>query len=534
MLNEVIMKKVDERLAAMTLEQKLGHIVVCRMFGSVLKDEREYVFDKMRRGCIGAMQISTAAWSKEYIRKFREESPVPFLVCADMESGFPGSERKLPSLLALAAAAGEDEELAYQFGRITAIEAKAAGFNLVWGPVVDLIGSDQKEGVQRKFGSDPYKVARMAELIAKGYTDEGMYFTAKHCPGGSDAYLDTHLYANNFSYMTEEELLEKDLIPYIEMMKHSTLLGIMTNHKKFPNIDPDYPPTLSAKIVSMIRRTGFDGVLMTDSLGMVGLINEYGEDACIGQSIQAGHDMIIPNYRIPYRETMERLERAYHNGVITPERLDEAVRRVLIAQEIATKPATQNQLTEKELVCLDRLNSDSICTVTEEGVTPDIDREKSHLFVVLTENLYKNANGETSEVEPVASWKPAEIKAQLLEDFPNSKVVEVSEWPSKMDMHDVSYYATLHDDIVFVTFCKWVPYGVHDKLTLRVIRLMDALKDRIAAVLHVGNPFAMEEVPHVPRIIIGFSGGECEKYALEVLAGKRKAKGKLPVTLDLK
>ena len=534
MISDLTRKKVEETLANMTLEQKLGHLVILRANPRTIEAEEEYIFDKLRRGCIGALEAPTKEEWADFAFKAREAAPNPILICADMETGFPRAKRRLPSALALSAAAADDEELAYQFGRITAIEAKAAGFNLVWGPVVDLIGEDQKEIVQRQFGADPYKVARIAELVAKGYADEGMFFTAKHCPGGCDAYLDTHLYSGDHSLKTEKELLEHDLVPYIEMMKHSTLLGIMTIHKKFPNIDPDYPPTLSKKIVSIIRNAGFDGLLMTDSLGMMGLINEYGEDACIGQSIQAGHDMIIANYRIPYRETMERLENAYHTGVITQERLDEAVRRVLIAQEIATKPATQDKLTEKELVCLDRLNSDSVCAVTEEGVTPAIDREKSHLFVVLTENLYQNADGEIVEVRPVESWKPAEIKAQLEKDFPNSRVVEISEWPSNLDIHNVSYYSTQHDDVVFMTFCKWVPYGVHDRLTERVLRLMDAIKERIAAVLHVGSPFAMEEIPHVPRIIIGFSGGECEKYALEVLAGKRKPVGKLPVTLKLK
>ena len=73
-----------------------------------------------------------------------------------------------------------------------------------------------------------------------------------------------------------------------------------------------------------------------------------------------------------------------------------------------------------------------------------------------------------------------------------------------------------------------------DGLTMRVIHTMEALANRTEAVLHIGNPYAMEKIPHVPRIIFGFSGGECEKYAIDILAGKRKAVGKMPIALNLK
>lgn len=532
MYSNVDMKKIDEKLNSMTTEQKLGHLVVCRAFPGVIENEKEYLYDKLKRGCIGVLQAPMDKKYEYFPFEVREINP-DILVCSDMESGFPRSKRRLPPALAITAAALGDESIAYEFGRITAIEAKAAGFNMVWGPMVDLIGLNQKEMVQRKLNNDPYVIIKMAEAIARGYRDEGMFYTVKHCPGGNDTYHDSHLYGDNISQKTEKGLLELDLISYKKMVEDNLAPGIMSNHKMFPNIDPDYPPTLSKKIVGLIRSLGFDGVLTTDSLGMVGLINKYGEDACIAQSIAAGHDMIIPNYRITYRETMERLERAYENGAFDENRLNEAVRRVLIAQQMAKKPASQNSLSEKELKVLEKLNSDSIFAVTDEGVSPAISKDKTHLFVVLTENLYKNAEGEAVEVEPVESWNPDEMSETLLKEFPGSKTIFVSEYPSRWHMHDVSYYATHYDDVVFLTFCKGVPYGAHDCLTLRLTRLMDALQKRISAIVHIGNPYAMEQVPHVPRLIVGFSGGECEKYALEILCGKREAKGTCPVVLNL-
>ncbi len=515
---------IREKLASMTLEQKLGHVTVCRLVNPK-RDMDDYFFDKLHRGCIGAIQGPTGADFADNILKIKAEAPNPILICADMESGFPRSERRLPLPMAIAAA--DNDELAYEFGRITGIEAKAAGFNLVWGPVVDLLPEDAQCKVQRTLGGDPQKTARLARQIVRGYTDCGMMYTAKHYPDGSDVVLDSHLFSP-VSALSEKELLEYDLVPYLELMKHENLAGIMSTHNKFPKIDPDYPASLSEKVISIIRRAGFDGMMITDSFAMMGIIDEFGEEGCVGRAIAAGNDLLLPNYRISYKQTMEYMENAYRNGVFSEERLNEAVRRVLEAQEKAAKPCPYTELSDFQLETLERINSDSVCEISDN--VPPLDRNAKHLFVVLKENVYeRGASGVTAEISPIRSWFPSDICETLMKDFPNSVCVKICEFPNQDDMHDISYRASLCDDVVFVTFCKGACYTATDGFTERFIMLTRALKDRTAAILHIGNPFALEKLPHIPRKIIGFAGGECEKYALEILAGKREAKGKLPI-----
>ena len=518
---------INKRLSEMTLEEKLGHIVVCRP-ADLIPEEKEYIFDKLRRGCVGAMQCPVKPGTEHITKEVLDTATNDILICADMETGFPLSARRLPSVMGIAAT--DDKTLAYEFGRITAIEAKAHGFNMVWGPVVDMIDGDAECKVQRTMGTDAEKVTEFATEIARGYLDEGMVFTAKHFPGGSDKTLDGHMF-NVHSEKTEEELIARDLVPYIEMNKKGILTGIMVGHTRFPKIDPVYPATLSEKLISIIRKLGFDGLLLTDSFAMMSIINEFGEEGCLGRAIQAGNDMIIPNYHITYKETLTHLENAYNKGVITPERLDEAVRRVLRLQLMAKKEASQKTLSAENIASLDRLNSDSVCTITDDGVDASLDKNKNYLFVVLTENLYKNENGEYVEISVRNSWHPEDIKAQIKEEFPNSKIMEMSEFPHFFNIHDVCYEAAHSDGVVFVTFCKGGSYVASDGLTNRVVHTMEALADRIEAVMHIGNPYAMERIPHVPRLVIGFSGGECEKYAIEILAGKRRSKGKLHVKI---
>lgn len=526
-------KEITKKLSEMTLEQKLGHVVVARDHGISYGEGKEYFLDKVRRGCVGGVQPPGNVDTKEFIAEVNAIAPNSILFCDDMENGapLPGAHH-LPMLMTLAAA--NDDELAYEFGRITAIEAKAAGYSLSWGPVVDLIDDGECFAIQRRLGDDPYFVAKYGELIAKGYMDEGLFYTAKHFPGGSDASRDDHMYSDCHSLRDEQELTERDLIPYIEMIKNSSLMGIMTTHRKFPKIDPVYPASLSEKIISIIRKHGFDGLITSDSLAMMGVLNEFGEEGCIGLAIKAGNDMIIPNYRITYEQTMKYVESAYNKGIITPQRLDDAVRRVLIAQDFAQKAATHTEISEEQIKCIERLGKKSICAITDDGIAPHIDKEKSHLFVILKENLYINDEGVALEYEPLASWNPGDIRKQLNEEFPDSDVIEMCEFPNNSEMQQACYHSTLHDDIIFITFCRSKPYGGSEGLTERILNIMEALKSKIAAIVHVGNPHTLENAPHSPRIIWGTEGGNNAKYVVDVLSGKLEPMGKMPVKLNLK
>lgn len=522
---------IQKKLSEMTLEQKLGHVVVARG-GDIASFGKEYFLDLVKRGCVGGVQPPRDDAAPEFIAEVKALAPNNILFCNDMEHGapIPGSH-KLPSMISLSSAGSE--ELAYEFGRITAVEAKAVGYSLAWGPVVDLIGPNGY-GPLRKLSDDPYYTAKVAENVAKGYMSEGLFCTAKHFPGGCDVDLDTHMFPDAKSMRTEEELMEKDLVPYIEMLKNSTLQGIMTSHKKFPNIDPVYPASLSEKIISIIRKQGFDGLIVTDSLAMMGVLDEFGDEGSLGLAIKAGNDMVLPNYRITHQEVMTYMRSAYDKGVITPERLDDAVRRVLIAQDFASQAAKHTSISEEQIKCIEKLEKECICAKLDDGVSPCIDKDKSHLFVVLKENLYPDDNGVAHEYAPLSAWKPDEIEKMILERFPGSEVRQMYEFPTNSEIQQLCYASTFRDDIIFVTFCKNIAYGGSDSFTEKIISTMTALQRKISAIVHVGNPTALEKAPHSPRVVWGTVGKNSAKYALDVLAGKMEAKGKFAVSLNLK
>ena len=134
------------------------------------------------------------------------------LICADMENGFPGSKYKIGSQMVLAATG--DEKYAYEFARLTAIEAKKAGYNTVWSPIVDI-------GVGlRKFSDDRDTCAKYGVAMVKGFQDEGMVCAEKHFPGSKivkanpNRHMDGHIERNIPSTATAEELMEGAFVPY--------------------------------------------------------------------------------------------------------------------------------------------------------------------------------------------------------------------------------------------------------------------------------------------------------------------------------
>jgi len=131
-------------------------------------------------------------------------------------------------------------------------------------------------------------------------------------------------------------------------------------------------------------------------------------------------------------------------------------------------------------------------------------------------------------------WYPARITKKLEALFPNSTVRAISQFPSPHQNMDVLQDSLEYDDVVFLTFAEAPAYTGSDHITRRMIALIDALNisGRISALAHFGNPYPLEELPHIPRLIIGGISTDSIDAGIDVLAGKYPAKGKL--TYDVK
>lgn len=515
------------RLEELTVEQKLGRVLCMRVMENA--DNLKFTLEMIRRQAVGCVQVTVNEKAPEVIARLRAEADYPLLIFNDMERGYAPSGLPLVPFVSLSAC--DSEEYTRAFAAAVAFYAKEAGFSGCWGPVLDILHRDAPCTVARCAGDTSDRVLHLTREINRVFASYGFLGTGKHFPGGQDMPMDTHM-AEAVSSFSAEDLMNISLRPYIELMKEDLLPCIMTGHTVFPKIDPDYPASLSKKVISLFRRAGFDGLVFTDSLAMMGILQKYGEGNAMVLALEAGNDIILPNYRTPMRDAYTMMFEAYRNGQISNSRLDEAVRHVMEAEERAARPqANPYPVPENIREILSSVARDSVTALTEDGLSPALDPKKKLLFVVMTPADYKEGaiNAEISESE---WYSPDRVMRAIPEDFPNAEILTMPEFPTAGQNELILNAATRHNEVVFVTYCDTRAYLGTDGLTRRaesVIRAI-AISGKLAAVVHFGNPLALKPLGTLPRRIFGYAAPDAQLHAIRVLAGKAAAKGTPPFT----
>ena len=513
------------KLSEMTPEQKLGRVLCFRKFE---EDDVEFTLEMIKKEACGAIQVQFNDKTKERIKMFREAADYPLLIINDMETKFPLST--LPAVPLMSLAACDNPEYTRAFAAAIAKEAREYGYSGNWGPCVDLQHDDSPCSVGRLISDSPQITLDMTREIFKVYDSYNFHSTAKHYPGGHGLPLDTHM-VEGFCVEDEAALLECDLIPYLELMKEGILPAIMSRHSVFPKID-DKPASLSKKVIDIIRRRGFDGVFFTDSLAMMGILQKYGEREALAMALMAGNDIILPNYRTPSRDVYEMMLESYRKGEITDERLDDAVRRVMaLEQYCAKEPSNPYPVPENIEEVLNAVARDCITADCDKGIEPYIDSEKKRLFIVINP---QGTGRESAQEISFGSWYSPKLVCESIEKhFPGSEIAMLDEFPIWQDNERVLNAATKYDEVVFVTYCTTACYQGTDSLTRRVEAVINALalSDKLCALVHFGNPMAVDRIDYldrIPRIIFGYKAKPSQEYAFEVLAGKLPARGRFP------
>ncbi|MBE6973330.1 MAG: hypothetical protein E7440_05565 [Ruminococcaceae bacterium] len=512
------------RIEDMSTEQKIGMLICARSFST--DDDLEFTIELIRNHALGCVQVPFM--KPEIMERVKEAADYPILIVTDMEMGFPTSE--LPPVPLMTLAACDNPEYYRSFARAVVADAKKAGYNGTWNPDVDL-GAHQ-----RRISDDPEKVAEGAAYISEVYSNNSFLNCGKHFPGGAHRF-DTHM-ANDGSHHTKEELLNERIVPYFRLMEQGLLDSIMVGHSVYTQIDPDNPATLSKKVIDLIRDRGFDGVVWTDSLAMMAILQKYGEENVLGMAVAAGCDIVLPNYRTSARKNYEMLLQNYRDGAFTEERLNEAVRRVLAAQEkVGTEPPHAESFTEKDRENYYNIASDCITAITDPGVEAALPADnKDRLFIIITNELPGGLK-ELGQETVVRDWyRPREIEQKIHEEFPEAETVFLPEFPTAKDNERALVAATKHKEVVFVTYCNSRPYQGWGGMTRRAEAVINALifSGKVSAVLHFGNPEAMQEIDHVSRRVFGYMMPESQLRAIEVLAGKLPAKGKMPYHIEFR
>ncbi len=329
---------VQETIGGMSAEEKVGQL----FFQLTASMDEEYLKELMEKYHLGGCRYNPAPGRavQEQNRILQKYAKIPVFIACNTEAGGDGAcadGTRIGSGVKIGATG--KEEYAHALGKMSNEEAAAIGCNMAFAPVCDILYNwENTEVVGRAFGNDPGRVAGMSAAYIKGaHENPGFACVAKHFPGNGQDFRDAHL-SNNVNYFDEREWDETYGRVYRTLIEND-LDAIMAGHIMLPKvaraINPDLeeddmmPATLSPEIMQGLLRAklGFNGMVVTDASHMVGMTNRMKRAEMLPRTINAGCDMFL-FFNDPEEDFHTMLD-AYKSGVISEERMAEALTRIL-------------------------------------------------------------------------------------------------------------------------------------------------------------------------------------------------------------
>ena len=331
---------IDSTMASMTLEEKVGQMVMVGVFGqyySYQSDEYARLERLIKEKHVGGFILWQGDVYEAVVRlnMLQDLSRLPLLVSADFERGVSMRIRRgTPFPDAMAIGATRNARYAYEVGRAIAREARALGVHQNYAPVADINTNPLNPVINtRSFGSDPALVHEMVAAFIKGTIEEGVLATAKHFPGHGDTGTDSHLDLPNLPF-DRARLDSVELAPFRTAIQAGAQ-SVMIAHLAVPALDPSrsVPSSLSAAVITGVlqRELGFEGLVVTDAMDMRGVTRGYSPGASTVMAVKAGVDIVLMP---PDEESaFAALLAAARSGEITEERLDRSVRKILTVKQ---------------------------------------------------------------------------------------------------------------------------------------------------------------------------------------------------------
>ena len=535
-------------MRALTLRERVAQLVWPSVFGDYVSGDSPQwrrLTQYVEQEKVGGFTISVGSPIEvaAKLNALQSMSKVPLLVGADLEAGAGFRARGgyfVPNAIDLGGAvvfppemglgATRDTTLAYEQGRLTALEGRALGIHIAYAPVLDVNNNPANPVINtRSYSEDPALAARMGVAFIHGLQDHGMIATGKHFPGHGDTGVNSHL-ALPVVTVSRSRLDTVELVPFRAAV-NSGVGAIMSFHGAMPALDSSgVPGTLSPKVVTGLLRgeLGFRGIIISDAMDMRGVLDQFGADEAAKRAIAAGIDVLIQPLDVS--KTIDAVIAGINEGRYTQARIDSSVRRVLetkrklgLAQnKLVDLNALRFAVGDSSSAQVARLAAEKSITLVRDSARqiPVLDSTKRVLSITLARRADLSAGNAFN----------AEIRTRL----PKLRTEFTSVEDASLNYPRLLAAADSADVVIMGSYVgqSWdaTSASAPEAFTNFVQTLV--LRGRKPIIVAFGNPYLLQQIHWVGTYLVAWGGFPVSQIAAaRALTGAAAITGRLPISI---
>lgn len=519
--------RLDALQNQLTDEQKVGQLLMLG-FGGTTAEEAAYLIRTYHPGSIVFWQNTKTPLQTQTLTHDLQAlatssgAGIPLFIAVDHEGGqvqrLTQGVTYFPSKRVLGAT--RDPALARLEGEVEGGELRALGITMNLGPVLDVDSNLDNPIIgrfERSLSSDPATVADLGVAYIQGLQSQGVLAVGKHFPGHGATVADSHVALPRLP-LTVDDLNGRELVPF-RAAADARVAAMMTAHLMLPNVDPDWPSSLSSVFIQNLLRgsAGYDGLVMTDDMGgMAAITDNYTAGGAAVRAIVAGNDLaMIVGDAAREAQAFSAVNRAVASGEIPRDQFEASVRRVLRAKlqygllDAAAVLAPMD-LPQPNATALQQIADGAITLIRDGGRDPVVSSVARRALVISPGTLPASTSGGTQLGAAVRSRVPltTELMFQLSGD--NTQVLRDA-------------LARAHvSDVVIVGTTNAGPW--QQSLVRQLAQIGTPLVVGFGAPDEVANlpPEVAYYAAYVPR-------AEYVQAAVKVLFGEEPAAGHLPI-----
>lgn len=524
-------KWVDSVFHRLTKKQRIAQMFFVAAYTNKTEAFTDSIAKVIKREKVGGLVFFQGGPGRQAIltNQYQKKARVPLLIASDGEWGLGmrlDSTMSYPYQMALGAMEGT--ELIYKMGLEVAKDFKRVGMHMNLAPVVDVNNNAKNPVINyRSFGENKYNVAQKGAAYLKGMQDGGLLVSIKHFPGHGDTDVDSHYDLPQLKF-TKERLDSLEMYPFKELIKQGAA-GVMIAHMNIPSLDatPNMPSTLSKPIVTDIlkEQIGFKGIVISDAMGMKGVVKYFKDGEADVMGIIAGNDILELSENS--KRAVKMVRQAIRDKRLTMDRIDESVKKILTAKYWAG-------LNKKQ-------------TINQEQVFEEVNRAES---IVLRQQMADASMTLLRGRDFIKTLSPSKrtvilnvgtpdvttFQKELALVYQNSVVYNLKKDANANDIAKVLTEIKADDQVMIGIVDTRTRPGNNIPLSADLKVMLKDLADKNAVFALFANPYNLAGLPgleNAKALIVAYQKEDyMQKSAASVFKNQLITTGKLPVTVN--